>query len=52
VQAAPADEGSRVVVAGVALHRKSQFGEDFDRIADDVARAIDARPRHVQESDL
>jgi cytochrome c biogenesis protein len=44
VHTGPADDATEVLVAGVALHRKSQFGEDFERIADDVARAVGARP--------
>ncbi|CAN5815394.1 cytochrome c biogenesis protein ResB [soil metagenome] len=42
VEAHPDGEGSRVVLAGVALHRKGVFAEAFEGLADDVAHRLGA----------
>ena len=42
-EARPTDGGgSEVVLAGVALHRRSAFDEEFSGLADDVGTALDA----------
>ncbi len=47
-EARPTPEGSRVVLAGVALHRKDAFDDEYAALADDVAQALGAEQRPVE----